>query len=109
MAHIQLAEHAKEDINRIEYNTIIYTGDVGKADQIVDGIIATIHSLSVDPMRCPFVRDDMLALLGFRWIESGVYYIFYIYDELASIIHVARVLHEKMDWQGILKGEPYID
>lgn len=109
MAIIQLTEHAEEDIDRIELFTIMNTGDLRYADQTVDTITATIHTLSSDPMRCSLVHDETLALLGFRWIEAGNYYVFYIYDEYTETLYVDRVLHKKSNWIGTLKGEPYVD
>ncbi len=109
MVTIRVTEPAEYDIECVENYYLIKQNDPEKADRTVDEITLTIRSLESDPMRCSFVRDDLLFALGFRWILAKQYMIFYIYDELEEIVHVQRVLHKKSNWLGLLKGEPYIE
>ena len=108
MARINVTETAEYDIERIE-NLFLRKQDPARADQTVNEILITMHTLEVDPARCPLVHDDLLSALGFRWIASAQYMIFYVYDEFGDTVHILRILHGRSNWIGILKGEPFID
>ena len=65
-----------------------------------------IQSLDEKPNRFPLVRDDSLALEGYRMIVVKNHLVFFIVCEETKQVFVMRVLYGRRDWQRILnEGE----
>ena len=80
--------------------------EVKKEPQIAMNLIDTIDekvgSLSTMPHRCPLVRDEFLAALGYRLLIVGSYNAFFTIDEGRKIVNIERILYARRDWQSIL-------
>jgi plasmid stabilization system protein ParE len=48
------------------------------------------------------VRDERLAVMGFRILLIKNYIAFYTIDEPNKIVNVERILYGRRDWQRIL-------
>ena len=69
---------------------------------LLDAIDKEIGSLSTMPRRCPLVRDDFLASLGYRLLIVENYIAFFTIDEGKRIVNIERILYARRDWQSIL-------
>ncbi|MBQ9003965.1 MAG: hypothetical protein IJ087_19140 [Eggerthellaceae bacterium] len=61
-----------------------------------------IGSLETLPSAHAVVRDELLALAGYRWSAVGSYMAFFTIDEESSSVNVERVLHGRMNWREIV-------
>jgi plasmid stabilization system protein ParE len=71
-----------------------------EADRVVGGLIETIESLRVFPLRGALPRDDRLRRLGYRFIQRAPYLVFY--KMRGRTVRVHRVLHGKRAWALLL-------
>lgn len=103
MTRVLLTEPAEYDITDIEYHISLHLLNPAAADRIVDGIINVIDGLCDYPKEHPLVNDQLLARLGVRitWFDN--YNIFYFYDEQNEMVHILRILYNRIDWQNELK------
>lgn len=103
MSKVMFTHYAENDIIEIEdyIRDILYNPQA--AIKIVDGIVETAERLSMFPTKHQIVSDFLLAELGFRMTQFDNYNIFYIYDRSMDIVHIVRVLYNRVDWQRILK------
>jgi len=58
-----------------------------------------LESLSDTPHRCPLVRDEHLAQLGYRKLIVKNYIVFFSVDEKNKVVDVERILFGRRDWQ----------
>jgi len=62
-----------------------------------------IASLRENPNRFPLVRDDSLALEGYRMIIVKNHLVFFVICEPGKLVSVIRVLYGRRNWQYVLK------
>jgi len=68
----------------------------------IRAIRTAISKLETNALIYPFVRDERLASLGYRFFMVKNYIIFFIVYEKDNTVDVDRVLHGRRDWQDIL-------
>jgi toxin ParE1/3/4 len=100
--NVTLALAAKEDIRDLLRYISNKLASPQSAMELLDKIEKVLESLTENPARFPLVRDERLAALGFRWLSITNYTIFFIIDERAERVDVARVLYAKRNWARIL-------
>lgn len=100
---VLFSDFSENDLVNIENYILFELCNPSAADHIVNGILETAKSLRVMPERCPFVNDESLKRLGFRYTYFENYNIFYIYYKSREIVYIVRILYNKADWQTILK------
>lgn len=103
MARVLLTEPAEYDLIDTEYHINVHLLNPTAADRIVDGIVNVIDDLCDYPKEHPMVNDQLLARLGVRMTWFDNYNIFYYYDEPNDIVHILRILYNRVDWQNELK------
>lgn len=103
MSKIVFTEPAEYDLLDVEYYIHVHLCNPQAADRIVDGIIDTIRDLEIFPEKHPFVSDDLLNGIGLRMTQFDNYNIFYNYDITEDVIHIIRILYNRVDWKSILK------
>ena len=54
------------------------------------------------PQKCPLVRDERLASIGYRKLLVKNYVVFFTIDEKAKVVDVERILYARRDWLRIL-------
>ena len=69
---------------------------------ILDKFEQLVENLEETPEAHAVVRDELLALVGYRWSAIGSYMAFFTIDEKAGIVNVERVLHGTMSWRKIV-------
>lgn len=95
---IRIYTRAKQDLEEIvEYlNTLSVEIAIKQYDQIIEAI----SSLSEMPSRCPYVRDTILRLKGYRHILINNYIIFYVIQ--GDTVQIRRILYGKRNYQLLL-------
>ena len=69
---------------------------------VLDEFERLVGSLEELPHAHSTVRDEMLALAGYRWAPVGSYMAFFTVDEDAATVNVERVLHGTRNWREIV-------
>ncbi|MEG0565527.1 MAG: type II toxin-antitoxin system RelE/ParE family toxin [Lachnospiraceae bacterium] len=103
MARILFTEPAEYDLIKIENYIRDTLKNPNAAIQVTDAIVKKSYSLQHFPKEHSIVKDNFLAVLGFRMTSSDNYNIFYIYDDDEDIVHIVRILYNRADWQNILR------
>ena len=100
-----------------EYNVVFSeTADSDLADIVVylsnfspniarryyDEIMVRSLSLALMPQRCPFVQDDALRKKGYRWIFVRNYTIFFVIDEINTIVDVRAIVYSGREYTALL-------
>ncbi|MDR0347357.1 MAG: type II toxin-antitoxin system RelE/ParE family toxin [Coriobacteriales bacterium] len=95
---IVISDAADQNIRDIIHHIAISLHSPVAAASMLDVIDAQISSLDASPQRNPLVRDERLALLGYRWAKAKSYMIFYTIDEAAKTVLITRVLYGRRHW-----------
>lgn len=102
---VHITDRAQRDLESaadyIEYSLLNPTA----ADELLDAAEDTFASLSDMPQRIMLVTDEVLAAWRIRFIQVKNYLGFYNIDEERQIVHIARFLYLKRDWQTILRRD----
>ena len=86
---------AKTDIEQaIEY-IINEFGDKGAAKRLYDGIFKTIEKIRLFPESYQLIDNKLIKNNNVRRASVGNYLLFYLYDEINSIVVVLRFVHGK--------------
>ena len=72
------------------------------AMKMLDAIEESLLKLEDMPEMYPLVRDDRLALLGYRRLEIKNYTAFYTINEKEKTVDVERVIYARRDWANLL-------
>jgi toxin ParE1/3/4 len=67
-----------------------------------DLIEKSVADLSFMPARCPFVRDDRLREKGYRWFFVQNYTIFFVIDDINTIVDVRAILYARREYTALL-------
>ena len=97
-----IAEKAETDMTEIctYISQNLYAPEA--ALSLLDDIDRHILSLEHMPKRFALVSDEGLARLGIRLIPVKNYLIFYLVDDHAETVTIARVLYSRRDWVHLL-------
>lgn len=96
--NIRIFNKAQEDlIEIVNYINQFYTDTALK---YYDDIVNTIGTLSYMPERCPFVKDDILRLKEYRWIEVKNYIVFFIIK--GETVEIRRILYHKRQYKDLI-------
>ncbi len=99
---VAVAETAGRDLAGIVGYLPERLGNPTAAISFLDEFEKLISSLETLPTSHARVRDELLALAGYRWSAVGSYMAFFTIDEEASTVYVERVLHGTMSWREIV-------
>jgi plasmid stabilization system protein ParE len=99
---ILISDAANQDIRDIIHHISASLHSPMAASGILDATDAQVASLGSSPQRNPLVRDERLALLGYRWTKAKSYMIFYTIDETAKAVLITRVLYGRRHWAKLL-------
>lgn len=72
------------------------------AKRVLDEYDALLSALEETPAAYPFVRDDLLASVGYRWVRVSSYMAFFTIDGAAAAVNVERIAHESRNWMKLL-------
>ena len=102
---IEVLEAARVDIDEIyDYIANVLHNPIA-AIRRVALIEQAIASLDESPGRFAPVRDDQLALEGYRMIVVKNHLVFFVICEPEKLVSVERVLYGRRNWQRILKDK----
>ena len=95
---IKIYKQAKNDLNEIvQY---LNTLSAETALKYYDELVEKISSLAEMPNRCPYVRDTILRLKGYRYLNVNNYVVFYV--DHGDTVQIRRNLYNKRQYQTIL-------
>ena len=69
---------------------------------ILDEFERLVDSLEELPAAHAAVRDELLALAGYRWAPLGSYMAFFTIDETSVTVNIERILHGSRNWREIV-------
>ena len=99
---VVVTETAERDLAGIVGYLSENLSNPGAALGVLDEFEHLIDSLEELPHAHATVRDEMLALAGYRWAPVGSYMAFFTVDEDAAIVNIERVLHGTRNWREIV-------
>ncbi len=95
---IKIYKQAKQDLEEVVDYLNTFSKDT--AIKYYDELIEKITSLSEMPHRCPYVRDTILRLKGYRYLNVKNYVVFYVVQN--DTVQIRRILYNKRQYQSIL-------
>ena len=99
---VVVTKTAEDDLGGVVDYLSDSLGNPKAALEFLDGFEHLVDSLETLPSAHAIVRDDLLALAGYRWAPIGSYMAFFTIDEESSSVNVERVLHSRMNWREIV-------
>ena len=99
---VVVTETAERDLASIVDYVSEMLANPSAALGIIEDFDALVKSLETLPNAHAAVRDELLALAGYRWAPIGSYMAFFTIDEDTVIVNVERVLHSSMNWREIV-------
>lgn len=99
---IAVSESAENDLHDIVRHISAKLFAPITALKMMDAIEESIGGLTDMPQKCPFVRDERLAAMGYRKLLVKNYVVFFTIDEQAKVVDVERILYARRDWLRIL-------
>lgn len=100
---IQFTQSAKEDLVAI----VAYISNEIMEPEIAQEkyfkIKQAISALSDMPKRIPTVRDEELAIQGYRVQRVENYHVFFVVDDRQEVVNIVRILYARRDWMGLLR------
>jgi len=89
---------AKQDLQDI----IDYVNELSPdgAIKLYDEIVEKIGSLSQMPLRCPFVKNPLLKVKGYRVLVVNNYLLFFIVRE--KIVEIRRIIYGRRKYEFLL-------
>lgn len=103
MARLEFTEPTEYDLLDIEHYIFVDLCNPQAAQRIIKGILDTVEKLGDYPMGHPVLKDELLRRIGLRMTYFDNYNIFYYYSTENDVVYVIRILHNKVDWQWLLK------
>lgn len=99
---VYLSEPAERDLQDIYayIATVLSAPDAALAT--LDALEKAMRTLRNTPKRNALVRDDYLAIQGYRREIAKNYSIFYKINEVHGVVTVSRILYDRRDWKRIL-------
>lgn len=99
---VNITEPAENDLRDIARYISSQLNAPTTALNMVMTIKEAIAKLETGALLYPLVRDDRLAVLGYRPLVIKSYIAFYIVNEKEKIVDVDRILYGRRDWQTLL-------
>ena len=98
--NVIFSETAERDLDDI----VAYLGNFSRdiARRYFDEIMVKSLSLAFMPHRCPFVRDNSLREKGYRWLFVRNYTIFFVIDEINSIVDIRAIIYSSREYTALL-------
>ena len=104
MYKVVVTSLADWDLDEIfEYIAIDLDSPKAAADMVTH-LYDSAKSLSNYPLRHPLVRDDYLAMQGFRYMAVKNYVVFYVFNEISKQAIIHRVLHSRQSYKRLLRS-----
>lgn len=95
---IEISEPAENDLRDMILYISSQLSSPMTAMKMMDMIEEALLGLSEIHQKCPAVRDDRLASMGYRKLLIKNYVAFFTIDEQAKVVNVERILYARRDW-----------
>ena len=99
---VVVTEAAENDLAEIIDYLAGPLGSPKAALDVVDEFERLVDTLETLPEAHASVRDELLALAGYRWAPVGSYMAFFTVDESSATVNIERVLHGTRNWKEIV-------
>jgi toxin ParE1/3/4 len=100
---VSISSIAERDIaSAVDYVEFALKNPVA-ADHLLDVVETRLASLSEMPSRTRVVDDPVLSSWRIRCIAIENYLAFYVVDDALQAVTVVRFLHQKSNWNQILR------
>jgi plasmid stabilization system protein ParE len=100
--NIEISEPAENDLRDIILYISSQLLSPMTATNMMDIIEEGLIGLADLPQKCPAVRDDRLAAMGYRKLLIKNYVAFFTIDEQSKVVNIERILYARRDWLRIL-------
>ena len=101
---VEITATAEADLARIADYLSQKLGSPAAALKVIDEFESLVESLEELPAAHTLVRDELLALAGYRWSPVSSCMAFFTIDEDAGVVTIERVLHGSQNWKAIVQG-----
>ena len=102
MYRVDISEPAEDDLRDIIRYISSQLDAPITAMKMLETIEEALSKLSDMPERCPIVRDERLAAMGYRRLEIKNYAAFFTVNEKDKVVDVERILYARRDWASLL-------
>ena len=99
---VNITEPAENDLRDIARYISSQLNAPITARNMMQTMKKSISTLETMALGYPLIRDDRLAVMGYRILPIKNYIAFYIVNEKGKTVDVDRILHSRRDWQNIL-------
>jgi len=99
---VDISEPAEEDLRDILRYISSQLDAPITAMNMLEKIEDALAKLSEMPDRCPIVRDERLADMGYHRLEIKNYTAFFTINEKDKVVDVERILFSRRDWANLL-------
>ena len=99
---VDVSEPAEDDLRDIVRYISSQLDAPMTAMNMLETINDALSKLADMPYRCPIVRDDRLAAMGYRRLEIKNYTAFFTVNEKDRVVDVERILYARRDWVNLL-------
>lgn len=99
---VEVTRAAERDLEGITSYLSQRLASPAAALKVVDEFEGLVAALEEQPHAHAAVRDELLALAGYRWAPVSTYMAFFTVDDGAGKVTVERVLHPTQNWKAIV-------
>ena len=100
--NVYLSEPAEYDLRDIIQSISTQFAAPITAANMMDCFENALKSLSEMPYRCPSVKDERLASMGYHKLMVKNFIIFFTFNSKNKIVDVERILYARRDWLSFL-------
>ena len=98
--NVVFSETADGDLDDIVVYLSNYTPNIAR--RYYDEIMVKSLSLAFMPHRCSFVQDKALREKGYRWLSVRNYTIFFVIDEINSVVDIRAIMYSSREYTALL-------
>jgi len=106
---IKFSEQADNDLDEI----LQYISNELLAPQAAERFYHTVFEkvafLCDNPYMYPLHHNDLLKAKGFHFVVISNYLLFYIIDDIESVVTIVRILYGKRDFNSIFDSESNVE
>ncbi|WP_286944955.1 type II toxin-antitoxin system RelE/ParE family toxin [Acetobacterium sp. UBA5834] len=100
--NIEISEPAENDLRDMIHYISSQLSSLMTTTNMMDIIEEGLLGLADLPQKCPAVRDDRLAAMGYRKLLIKNNVAFFTIVEHSKVVNIERILYARRDWLRIL-------
>ena len=98
--NVVFSETAENDLDEVVEYLSNFSPSIAR--RYYDEIMVKALSLTLMPQRCSFVQDTALRNKGYRWLFVRNYTIFFIIDELNTLVDIQAIMYSGREYTALL-------